>query len=134
MSSKSKTVGTRAETKVRRYFETNGLRCERKALAGSNDEGDLRLYTPDGLEITIEVKAGEQTASYGRKLLDKWKRQTLDEAENSGCLAILIVVRHRRKFVDAEVWMPNTTGDKKLMSFWTMTYINDFVDVIKGSE
>lgn len=130
--SKSKAIGTRAETKVRRYFESNGLRCERKALAGSDDEGDLRLYLPDGSEVTVEVKAGVQTAGYGRQKLDKWKQQTLVEAINSKCEAILIIVRHKRKFVDAEVWIPNVIKDDEHIRTWSMTYIDDFVRVVKG--
>ena len=131
MSNPSKAKGTRAETKVRRYFDDRGLRCERKALAGSNDEGDLRLFLPNMLEeVTVEVKAGKQTANYNRTQLDEWKRQTLDEAINSHHPAILVVVRYRRKLEDAEVWIPNVTEDG--IRAWTMVYLDEFVNVVKG--
>lgn len=132
MSNPSKAIGTRAETKVKRYFNDHGLRCERKALAGSDDEGDLRLYLPDGLEVAVEVKAGKQTANYNRTLLSEWKRQTLTESINSGCQAMLIIVRYRRAFDDAEIWIPtviNRDEDVRRLA-WRMTYIDDFVSTI----
>ncbi len=138
--SKSKAIGTRAETKVKRYFESHGLRCERKALAGSNDEGDLRLILPMGTEVTIEVKAGKQTQNYSRKRVATWRDQTMTEAENSGCPAMLVIVRYCRDFNDAEVWIPNQlwldmqsfnsryADNVMTCSGWTMAYIDDFVD------
>lgn len=130
--SKSKAIGTRAETKVKRYFNDHGIRCERKALAGSADEGDLRLFIPDGSEVTVEVKAGKQTANYNRTQLDDWKRQTLVECINSNCPAILIVVRYRRSFEDSEVWIPNLPGKNGKIKPWSMTYIDEFVKTIGG--
>lgn len=131
MSNPSKAKGTRAETKVRRYFNDHGLRCERKALAGSDDEGDLRLYLPDGLEVAVEVKAGKQTGNYNRSLFNEWKRQTLTESINSECPAILVIVRYRRAFDDAEVWVPRVVKrSEDIRLAWTMTYIDDFVSTI----
>lgn len=128
MANPSKKKGTEAETKVSRYFNDNGLRTERKALAGSEDEGDLRTYLPDGEEVTVEVKTGKQTQNYSRSQLNEWKRQTLQEGRNSGCRPILVIVRFRRKFSDAEVWLPNSRWGG--VNGWTMAYINDFVDAM----
>ena len=129
MSNPSKAKGTRAETKVKRYFNDHGLRCERKALAGSDDEGDLRLYLDDGTEVAIEVKAGRQTGNYNRTALNEWKGQTLKESINSGCPSMLVIVRYRRAFEDAEVWMPNSEWGEP---GWTMMYIDDLVKLIGG--
>lgn len=125
MANPSKQKGTRAETKVARYLTNNGLRTERKALAGSADEGDLRMLLTDGTEVTLEVKTGKQTANYRRSQLEEWKRQTLEESKNSGCIAALVIVRYRRALTDAEVWTPN--GQWRYGTGWSMTYIDDFV-------
>lgn len=124
--SRSKAIGTRGETKVTRYFCANGLPTERKALAGSNDKGDLRTFLKDGTEVTVEVKAGKQTSNYPRSRVEEWRKQTLAESENSGCPAILVIIRYNRLFEDAEVWMPNDQWSI-LPNGWTMMYINEFV-------
>lgn len=126
MANPSKQKGTRAETRVARYLTDHGLRTERKALAGSADEGDLRMYMYDGAEeVTLEVKAGKQTANYRRSQLEEWKRQTLEESKNSGCMAALVIVRYRRALTDAEVWTPNAQWESSGLG-WTMTYLDDF--------
>lgn len=136
MANTSKTIGTHAETRVKNYFNSHGLRCERKALAGSADEGDLRLYLPMGTEVTVEVKSGKQTANYPRSRIDEWKRQTLEESENSGCPSLLIIVRYMRRLDSIEVWIPNDQwydayscykDDICVPSGWTMMYLGDFV-------
>lgn len=137
MSNPSKKKGTAAETRVRKYFNDNGLECERKALAGSRDLGDLCLHLPNGGEVTVEVKAGKQTWNFSRGKLDEWKRQTLVEADNSKCAAILIIVRYRRNFIDAEVWWPNPGSIKEdglTSDCWKMMYIDDFVKKVKESK
>ena len=137
MSNPSKKKGTAAETRVRKYFNDNGLECKRKALAGSKDLGDLCLHLPDGSEVTVEVKAGKQTWNYTRGKRNEWKRQTIVEAENSECAALLVIVRYRRNFVDTEVWWPEPKSfedDVNLPPCWKMMYIDDFVNKVKGSE
>lgn len=127
MSNPSKRIGTAAETKVSRFLNMHGLRTERRALAGSNDEGDLRTILPNGEEVTLEVKAGKQTQNYPRSRLDEWKRQTIVEGENSGCRPALVIVRYRRSFEDAEVWLPNSLWGG--VNGWTMLYIDQFADM-----
>ena len=123
MSNPSKHTGTSGETKVARYLERNGIPCERKALAGSNDKGDLRAFLKDGTEVAIEVKCGEQTHSPTRGKMKKWLDQATVEGNNSGCLGILVIIRYRRKFADAEVWFPATS------TMATMMYIDEFVKI-----
>lgn len=132
MSNPSKAIGTRAETTIRNYFNSRGIRCERKALAGSDDEGDLCLYIPtmDGeVEVTVEVKAGKQTQNYPRSRVEEWRRQTLVEAENSGCISMLVIVRYKRRLSDVEVWIPNEMWWKH--DGWTMMYLSEFMDWIE---
>lgn len=128
MSNPSKAIGTRAETKVARHLSAHGLPTERKALAGSADKGDLRMTLPSGEEVTVEVKAGEQTRSCPRYKIERWKEQTLEEGRNSGCRPVLVVVKYRRQFKDTEVWIPNELwmSGYKFMSAWTMMYLDDF--------
>lgn len=129
MANPSKAKGTRAETKVARYLNANGLECERRALAGSDDEGDLRLVLRDGSEVTVEVKAGKQTTNYSRSQLREWMRQTTAESLNRGCPGILVIVRYRRAFEDAEVWIPTEEWG---MRGWTMVHIDDYASEMGG--
>lgn len=126
MANPSKTKGTRAETRVARYLSEHGLPSERKPLAGSADKGDLRMTIPSGAEVTIEVKAGRQTDGYTRSQLRKWQEQTVAEMANSGCPAVLVIVRYRRSIADAEVWTGVYDG------LWRMMYLDDFVKMIGG--
>lgn len=132
MANPSKRKGTTGETAVSKYLNAHGLFAERKALAGSDDKGDLRIILADGTEVTVEVKAGKQTANFPRGRLNYWKEQTLKESENSGCKAVLVVVRYMRRLVDAEVWMPNRQWGG-ISDGWTMMYLNDFVKEMGGS-
>lgn len=130
MSNPSKAKGTRAETRVSWFFDNHGLPCHRRALHGAADQGDLAMFLPDGTEVTVEVKAGKQTQNYSRSVVEEWRRQTLAESENSGCPAILVIVRYRRSFLDAEVWMPNSQWGGQVG--WTMAYIDEFVREMGG--
>lgn len=124
MANPSKVIGTKGETKVKRYLTEHGFPTERKALAGSSDKGDLRMVRKDGSEVTVEVKAGRQTDGYPRGLLRIWQEQTDKESANSGWPAILVIVRYRRSMSDAEVWMRVDVGHG---SEWVMTYLDDYV-------
>jgi Holliday junction resolvase len=129
MANPSKQKGTTAETKVVKYLTARGLRAERRPLAGSSDNGYLRLILPDETEVTVEVKCGRQTQGYSRSSIEDWKLQTLTESINSGCPAMLVIVRYRRQLKDAEVWLPNGQwASKKLMGTWTVMYLDEFVN------
>jgi hypothetical protein len=133
MSNPSKSKGTRAETRVARYLTAHGLETTRRALAGSADEGDLRMVLPDGREVTLEVKAGTQTANYGRTNFEKWKRQTIVEGEHARCSPALVIVRHHRPLANAEVWVPGHYWDWGTLNWipkngvWSMMYLDEFV-------
>lgn len=106
MANKNKAKGTRAETKVVKFLESYGFKARRKALTGSKDEGDVELFDAPRLyrPITIEVKAGKQTANPNRTQLEEWLRQAREEAANSGQTCVLCVVRYNRKLKDADVY------------------------------
>ena len=129
MTNKSKAKGTRAETKVVKYFESRGFGARRKALAGNKDEGDVELFDAPRLycPITIEVKGGKQTANPNRTQLTEWLRQAAIEKDNAGSkqkAAYLIVVRYNRRIEDADVWIQYTDGD----GYFTKThmYLDEF--------
>lgn len=124
MANPSKKKGTAAETKVAKYLNAQGLRTERKALAGSADQGDLRMLSADDTEVTLEVKAGIQTKCYRRSQLKEWQRQAKVEGENSGTACALVIVRYQRALVDAEVWVPNEGSGT-----WTMVYLDEFASM-----
>lgn len=113
MSNPSKAKGTRAETKIVKYLKYCGWQAKRKALTGSNDEGDIECLPPNGTEwLTLEIKAGKQTANPNRTQLTEWLRQAKIEAENAGCnKSFLVVVRYRRQLIDADVYIQYEDGD-----------------------
>lgn len=106
MANKSKAKGTRAETKVVKFGESYGFGLRRKALTGSKDEGDVEFFSAPRLfkPMTIEVKAGKQTANPNRTQLTEWLRQAEEEEKNSGQLCVLCVVRYNRRIQDADVY------------------------------
>ncbi len=131
MTNPSKAIGTRAETKVARYLSNHGLPTKRKALAGSADEGDLRMTLQSGEEVTLEVKAGAQTNGYPRSRWEKWLRQTKAEERNSGCRSALVIVRYGHRLVDAEVWVPNSWIGA---AGWSMFHLDTFARMMADGE
>jgi hypothetical protein len=94
--SKSKAIGTRAETAVRNYLLSVGyspLDAHRNVLKGSDDEGDVWLREERGL-IVFEIKGGKSAkdASYGQ--IAKWYEEAEVEKENAdGRLGFLVTQR-----------------------------------------
>lgn len=99
MSNPSKEKGTRFETAVCRYLRDRlGQPCiERRALHGSRDMGDLFGIDAHGLAVVAECKA---VARRGPSLVGEWRRQALEERENAGAGAVVLVVDVPR----APVW------------------------------
>lgn len=94
MANKSKAVGTRFESALVKYLR-EGLedeRPERLALHGSKDMGDIGHIYAHGFEGVIEAKSHKKITP---GLIDEWRRQTLDERENSDSdFALLIVNKY----------------------------------------
>lgn len=112
MANPSKQKGTKGETSVVKYLKSFGIQAERKALSGSNDQGDIKVIEGGTSEEWIlEVKAGKQTYNPSRAQLEEWFRQTVVEAENAGVdWAALVVVRYRRSIKDADVYILRREG------------------------
>lgn len=112
MSSKSKSKGTRFETMLVNVFnDWDGVRCcERVALHGNHDNGDLRLAVDD-LTVCVEAKWRRSYPSESDML--EFRAQTLAETGNSGADCGVLVVNHYKQGVmRSEVWM---RGDTWLM-------------------
>ena len=94
--SKSKAIGTRAETAVRNYLLSVGyspLDAHRNVLKGSDDEGDVWLREDRGL-IVFEVKGGKSAKDASHGQIAKWYEEAETEKENAnGRLGFLVAQR-----------------------------------------
>ncbi len=83
--SKSKQVGTAAETAVKNAFIAAGFGdCRRVALAGGRDEGDLFVTAPSGTLMCVEVKAGRAAEQASTAQVAEWLAETERERMHSG--------------------------------------------------
>lgn len=83
--SKSKSIGTRAETAVRNYLLSVGyspLDAHRNVLKGSDDEGDVWLRESYGL-IVFEVKGGKSAKDASFEQVKKWYEEARKEKKNA---------------------------------------------------
>jgi hypothetical protein len=113
--SKSKAIGTRAETAVRNYLLSVGyspLDAHRNVLKGQDDEGDVWLREERGL-IVFEIKGGKSAkdASYGQ--IAKWYEEAETEKKNAnGRLGFLVTQRAGIGYPRAgDWWAYATLGD-----------------------
>lgn len=86
MVNPSKQKGTRFETQTARYLSDMGINAERKALKGTNDEGDLKA-TAGIWEFAVECKDRKKIE------LARWFAEA--EAEAARCDATPLLVIHR---------------------------------------
>jgi hypothetical protein len=96
--SRSKDIGTKAETQVVRYLIPNGFpQAERRALRGIRDVGDI-TGTPG---IVWEVKGGEAARQASDNQIDLWLAETELERDNAHeHLGFLIIARARHNVRD----------------------------------
>ena len=83
--SKSKSIGTRAETAVRNYLLSVGyspLDAHRNVLKGQDDEGDVWLREERGL-IVFEVKGGKSAKEASYEQVKKWYAEAEKEKNNA---------------------------------------------------
>lgn len=83
--SKSKDIGTRAETAVKNYLLSVGyspLDAHRQVLKGSLDEGDVWLRETYGL-IVFEVKGGKAAKEASHGQVEKWMQEAETEKTNA---------------------------------------------------
>lgn len=94
--SKSKSIGTRAETAVRNYLLSVGyspLDAHRNVLKGSDDEGDVWLRESYGL-IVFEIKGGKSAKDASFEQVKKWYAEAEKERDNAdGKFGFLVTQR-----------------------------------------
>lgn len=85
--SKSKAIGTRAETALRNYLLSVGyseLEAHRNVLTGQDDEGDVWLRDPRRGLIVFEVKGGKAAKEASHEQMKKWYQEAEKERRNAG--------------------------------------------------
>jgi len=86
MVNKPKQQGTAEETWLVNYFTNAGLRARRLAEGGSNDEGDVEVFSTNGERFVLESKAranlnihqtvGKAAAKTDDESVVSWKKLT----------------------------------------------------------
>ena len=105
--SKSKSIGTRAETAVRNYLLSVGyspLDAHRNVLKGSDDEGDVWLRESYGL-IVFEIKGGKSAKDASYEQIKKWYEEAEIEKKNAnGKFGFLVTQRAGVGYPRAGEW------------------------------
>lgn len=87
-----KDIGTRAESAVVRFLRENGFpHAERRALTGSQDQGDI-TGCPG---LVFEVKGGEVAKNASDGQIAKWLAETETERRNANADIGILVVQRR---------------------------------------
>ena len=84
--SKSKSIGTKAETALRNHILSVGyteLEAHRNVLTGSADEGDVWLRHPRLGLIIFEVKGGKAAKEASYEQVKKWFLEAETEKKNA---------------------------------------------------
>jgi hypothetical protein len=110
VTNKPKAIGTRGETAIVNVLRAHGFGgAERRALAGSNDLGDI-LICPG---VIAEVKWGKHAKTASLVDVSRWLRETERERANAGAhlgaaghsaqrhrhqpgQSVAVLLRHRR--------------------------------------
>ena len=110
--SKSKSIGTRAETAVRNYLLSvgyNPLEAHRNVLKGKDDEGDVWLREASGL-IVFEVKGGKSAKDASFQQVAKWYEEAEIECKNAtGRFGFLVTQRPGVGYPRAGEWWAYAT-------------------------
>jgi hypothetical protein len=89
---RSKDIGTRAESAVVAYLRTHGWpAAERRALAGAADLGDI-TGTP---ALVWEVKGGYRAETAGDGIIASWLLETESERIHAGADIGILVLKQR---------------------------------------
>ena len=115
--SKSKDIGTRAETAVRNYLLSVGydpMTAHRNVLKGSADEGDVWLRESYGL-IVFEIKGGKSAKDASYEQIKKWYEEAETEKTNAdGKFGFLVTQRPGVGYPRAGEW-------------WAYAKLNDLI-------
>lgn len=90
MTNKSKAKGTKFESEICGYLNARGVPCERRALTGTQDQGDIA-----GIPGWV-IEAKNQNSSNWAE----WMDETEKERRNAGADFGLLVVRRRLKIIE----------------------------------
>lgn len=105
--SKSKDIGTRAETAVRNYLLSVGydpMTAHRNVLKGSADEGDVWLRESYGL-IVFEIKGGKSAKDASYEQVRKWYEEAeIEKANANGKFGFLVTQRAGVGYPRAGEW------------------------------
>lgn len=105
--SKSKDIGTRAETAVRNYLLSVGydpMTAHRNVLKGSADEGDVWLRESYGL-IVFEIKGGKSAKDASYEQIRKWYEEAeVEKANANGKFGFLVTQRSGVGYPRAGEW------------------------------
>ena len=120
--SKSKAIGTRAETAVRNYLLSvgyNALEAHRNVLTGSQDQGDVWLRDENYGLIVFEIKGGEAAKKASYEQAKKWFAEAQLEAKHAGArLGFLVTQRPGVGYPRAgEWWAYAQLGDLMQIGF-----------------
>lgn len=97
---KNKAKGTAAETAFVRFMNEQGYPCERRALQGKADRGDVA-----GLPFTIEIKSGSRLAIPA--WLDELAREQINDKSERGFL----IIKPKGKGKVEQWWVVQTIGN-----------------------
>ena len=127
--SKSKDIGTRAETAVKNYLLSVGyspLDAHRQVLKGSQDEGDVWLRETYGL-IVFEVKGGKAAKEASHGQIEKWMQEAETEKTNASAkFGFLVTQRAGVGYPRAGEWWAYATVQD-------IIYLRTHLDVIDES-
>lgn len=143
--SKSKAIGTRAETALRNYLLSVGyseLEAHRNVLTGQDDEGDVWLREPRKGLMVFEVKGGKAAKEASHEQMKKWYGEAEREMNNAGAaFGFLVTQRAGVGYPRAGEWwaystlgdLSSLTGGAKLSgdAFIRLT-VSELVDIIRG--
>lgn len=120
MTNRSKSRGTAWETAVVKHAAANGFPyCERRALAGNLDKGDLTLCPG----VIVECK---DWANYADGDVTEWWRETLVEKKNANAsVALLVVKRAYRPTGMAWCWIQGEWG------YWQAMRLDDALAMLR---
>lgn len=143
--SKSKAIGTRAETALRNYLLSEGyseLEAHRNVLTGKDDEGDVWLREPRHGLIVFEVKGGKAAKEASHEQMKKWYEEARKEKENAGAnFGFLVTQRAGVGYPRAgEWWAYVSLGDLSRIAFgdvfssdvFVRLTLNELIGIIRG--
>lgn len=118
--SRSKQIGTKAETAVVRVLREFWPNTERRALKGALDIGDI---VNAGRGIVWEVKGGDAARGAGDGQIETWLDETERERSNARAdLGVLVVQRKSIGLANAGRWWAIIRGRTAAGSPMTMRY------------